>query len=270
MSGIKQIEKWRLKKMNILLTNDDGILARGLLAVHKIFSQKYEVSVIAPDRERSAVGHGITLNMPIRAKKILLNEQDWGYAVSGTPVDCIKLGILELLPRKPDLVISGINPGVNTGVNINYSGTVAAAREACLYGIPSIAASIKGHDPIHFNDAALFVLRLGEQIVENGLPTGTFLNVNFPDLPIDRFPNIRICRQDLSFYNEYIDKKTDPRDQTYYWHGAELDDNMPESDADTPNVNNNYISITPIKCDMTDYALIDELKILERFSTIKE
>jgi 5'-nucleotidase len=270
MSGIKPSEKWRLKKMNILLTNDDGILARGLLAVHKVFSQKHEVSVIAPDRERSAVGHGISLNTPIRAKKVQLNEKDWGHAVSGTPVDCIKLGILELLPRKPDLVISGINPGANTGVNINYSGTAAAAREACLYGIPSIAVSIKGHDPIHLDDAALFMFSLGEQIVGTGLPSGTFLNINFPDLPIERYPGIRISHQDLLFYDEYIDKKSDPRNQTYYWHGAEIKNNIADSGADTSNLNKNYISITPIKCDMTDYALIDELKILEKFSVSKE
>lgn len=249
--------------MKILLTNDDGIRARGLLAVHAALSEKHDVFVIAPDRERSAVGHGITLNRPIRAEKTDLTPHDWGYAVSGTPVDCIKLGLLEFLPQKPDLVVSGINPGANTGVNLNYSGTVAAAREACLYGIPSIAASIQGHAPVHYDDAAAVLRKLGEKIRSFGLPPGTFLNINFPDLPLARQPGIRIAHQDLTFYHEYIDRKKDPRNRTYYWHGAEMETKFMDMDADTPVLNQNYISITPIKCDMTDYNLINKLKTLE-------
>ena len=154
--------------MNILLTNDDGIHSSGLWALHKAFAPHHTVSVIAPDRERSAVGHGITLMDPIRAKKTYVSKHQWGYAVTGTPADCIKLGILELLDKKPDMVISGINPGANTGVNINYSGTVAAAKEATLYGIPSIAASIHGFRPDYYDEAAGFILKLAKTTIEKG------------------------------------------------------------------------------------------------------
>jgi len=249
--------------MKILLTNDDGIQAKGIIAIHRIFSANHDVSVIAPDRERSAVGHGITLDKPIRADRVWINDHNWGYAVSGTPVDCIKLGIIELLDELPDLVISGINPGANTGVNINYSGTVAAAKEASLYGIPAISASIQGHDPVHLDDAASFVLKLAQKLSKTGLPSGTFLNVNFPDMPIPNSSGIRISRQDLNFYKEYIQKKTDPRNRTYYWHGIELEKDLPDPHSDTPLLNRDYISITPIKCDMTDYDLMDELKFFE-------
>jgi len=256
--------------MKILLTNDDGIHAKGIMAIYRIFSADHDVSVIAPDRERSAVGHGITLDNPIRAKRVRINEDNWGYAVSGTPVDCIKLGILELLDESPDLVISGINPGANTGVNINYSGTVAAAKEASLYGIPSISASIEGHDPVHLDDAASFMLKLAQKISETGLPSGTFLNVNFPDMPIPNSSGIRISRQDLKFYKEFIQKKTDPRNRTYYWHGVELEKKLPDTNADTLLLNADYISITPIKCDMTDYDLLDELKFFETDETLRD
>jgi 5'-nucleotidase len=178
-------------------------------------------------------------------------------------VDCIKLGILELLDELPDLVISGINPGANTGVNINYSGTVAAAKEASLYGIPSISASIQGHDPLYLDDAASFLFKLAKKISKTGLPSGTFLNINLPDIPTIHSTTVRISHQDLNFYNEFIQKKTDPRNRTYYWHGIEMENNFPDSLADTPLLNRDCISITPIKCDMTDYDVMGELKFIE-------
>ncbi len=246
--------------MNILLTNDDGIHAKGLWALYKVFADQHKVSVIAPDRERSAVGHGITLIDPIRAEKMSINETQWGYAVTGTPVDCIKLGILELLDKKPDMVISGINPGANTGVNINYSGTVAAAKEATLYGIPSIAASIQGPRPDYYDEAAGFVLKLAKTTFKNGLPFGTLLNVNFPDKPINRTKGTIISRQGISLYKEYIEKKSDPRNQSYYWHGADTRIPFDDYQIDGAVIEDNYISISPIKCDMTDYEIMDELK----------
>ena len=133
--------------MNILLTNDDGIHAEGLWALNSRLAPRHAVTVIAPDRERTAVGHGITLHLPLRAHPVVLNGGARGYAVNGTPADCVKLGILEILKHKPDLVVAGLNPGANVGVNITYSGTVAAAKEAALGGIPAIAASIEGHGP---------------------------------------------------------------------------------------------------------------------------
>ena len=169
--------------MDIFLTNDDGIYAEGLSALYRRCSKRHSVTVIAPDRERSAVGHAITLHQPLRAVSVELNGGMPGYAVSGTPADCIKLGILEILDHLPDLVISGINPGANVGVNINYSGTVCAAKEAAIYGLPAIAVSMPGPVVRHYDSAARFILGLAERVHRRGLPAGTFLNVNIPDLP---------------------------------------------------------------------------------------
>lgn len=246
--------------MNILLTNDDGIYAEGLWALYKRFAEKHSVAVVAPDYEKSAVGHGITLYEPLRAIEVSVNSGYSGYAVSGTPVDCIKLGILEILDSKPDLVVSGINPGANVGVNINYSGTVSAAREAALYGIPSIAVSIIGHKVNHYDDAAIFVELLAENVKKKGLPAGTFLNVNLPDKSLNKVAGVRISRQGVTFFPEYVEKRTDPRNRTYYWHGCDFLPTGKDPDIDEIALCNNYISITPIKCDMTDYGLLDDLK----------
>ena len=172
--------------MNILLTNDDGIHCRGLWALYDGLAGRHLVTVIAPDRERSAVGHGITLHEPLRSTRVQVNGGYSGQTVNGTPVDCIKLGLLEILDSRPQMVISGINPGANVGVNINYSGTVSAAKEAALYGIPAIAVSVMGHQVGHYADAARFIEILAENVSGKGLPAGTFLNVNLPDLPLKK------------------------------------------------------------------------------------
>ena len=153
--------------MNILITNDDGIYAPGLEALYKHLAGRNKVAVIAPDREQSAIGHAITLNEPLRANKVSVNGAFNGYAVTGTPADCIKMGILEILDFKPDMVISGINPGANVGVNINYSGTVAAAKEATLYGILAMAVSIHSRDAKYYDEAAGFIRELAELISTN-------------------------------------------------------------------------------------------------------
>ena len=167
--------------MKILLTNDDGIHARGLWALYHRLADNHHVTVIAPDRERSAVGHGITLHQPLRAVHISLNGSCGGYAVNGTPADCIKLGISEILPGRPDVVIAGINKGANVGANLNYSGTVAAAKEAALSGTIGIAVSIEGQNTEYYDDAARMIAQLSERVFDRGLPFGTFLNVNIPN-----------------------------------------------------------------------------------------
>jgi 5'-nucleotidase len=246
--------------MNILLTNDDGIHAQGLWVLYETFARRHSVTVVAPDRERSAVGHGITLNQPLRATRIKANNGCLGYAVNGTPVDCIKMGLMEILDTKPDLVISGINPGANVGVNINYSGTVAAAKEAALYKIPAIAVSLQGHKVAGYDYAALFTAKLAENVCQKGLPFGTILNVNIPDIPIDKIKGVRISRQGTSLYAEYIEKRVDPRNRTYYWHGLDSQTVFNNPELDGAALNENFISITPIKCDMTDYNMLAELK----------
>jgi 5'-nucleotidase len=245
--------------MKILLTNDDGIHADGLWALYDRFSKENSVSIVAPDRERSAVGHGITLHVPLRATQVHINGQGPFYTVSGTPADCIKLSILELLDEKPDLVISGINPGANVGVNINYSGTVAAAKEASLYGLNAIAVSISGPNSRHYDEAARFVERVAAQVARNGLPLGTFLNVNVPDMPMDKISGIRISKQGIGFFDEYFKKRLDPRDRVYYWHGCDAKPSGGRPDIDANALCDNHISITPIKCDMTDYGMMQDL-----------
>jgi 5'-nucleotidase len=246
--------------MKILLTNDDGIHAEGLRALYELLKPKHSITVVAPDRERSAVGHGITLDRPIRAEKIVLNGGWEGFAVTGTPADCIKLAIVEILKTKPELVISGINPGANVGVNINYSGTVAAAREAALYGIPAIAVSVQARAPKTYLDIAGFIRSLAEDINRKGLPAGTFLNVNFPDTPIQQIAGIRISRQGIVLFSEYFEKRIDPRNRIYYWQGSDVQPVSDDPDIDGDALSQNYISITPIKCDMTDYNLLNDLK----------
>ncbi len=246
--------------MEILLTNDDGIHAPGLWALYKRLSLKHRTHVVAPDRERSAVGFGITLNEPLRIKKIQMDAAGFGYAVTGTPVDCVKLALLELFETRPDMVISGINPGANVGVNINYSGTVSAAREAALFGIPSIAVSITGNESMRFVEAALFIEVLVEKVNRRRLPFGTTLNVNIPNLPLREVAGVRITRQCLLRSNEQFEKRRDPRNRDYYWPGGELSAAGEQPDADGAILERKYISISPVKCDMTDDDFIEDLR----------
>ena len=245
--------------MRILLTNDDGIYAPGLWALYKRFTMRHSVTVVAPDRERSAVGHAITLDRPLRVNRVQVDGGFKGYSVTGTPADCIKLGILEILEVRPDLAISGINPGANVGININYSGTVAAAREASLYGIPALSVSLQGNSIEGYDDSAAFIEKLTDYIIKNRLPFGTFLNVNFPEIPLHKVEGIRFSRQSISLFDEYFEKRTDPRNRTYFWQGCDVQPISDNPDIDSCALLRNYISITPIKSDTTDYGILQEL-----------
>ncbi len=245
--------------MEVLLTNDDGIYARGLWALFDRFAVSHHVTVVAPDRERSAIGHAITLNQPLRSQRISLNGQYSGYAVNGTPADCVKLSLLEILPSRPDLVVAGINSGANVGANLNYSGTVAAAKEAALCGTFGIAISVEGRQTRHYDDAARFAVQLGERIFQKGLPFGTFLNVNLPNLSLKQIAGVRISRQGVNMLSEYVDKRTDPRNQTYFWQGPDMQTFGKDPTVDGAALDQRYISITPVKCDMTDYRVLEEL-----------
>lgn len=246
--------------MKILLTNDDGIHAKGLWALYKRFSGNHDVTVIAPDRERSGVGHGITLNEPLRSTYVEVNGGYKGYAVSGTPADCIKLGVLEILDERPDIVISGINQGINVGVSINYSGTAAAAKEASLYGMAAIAVSIQGTEVNSYDDTAFFIEVLSKKVFEKGLPFGTFLNVNIPDMLVKETAGLRFSKLGVKLSSEYFEKRVDPRNHTYYWQGCDSKFLDQSPDVDSADIRNNYISITPIKCDMTDYKTLEDLQ----------
>ena len=246
--------------MRILLTNDDGIHAPGLWALFDAFAAHGEVTVVAPDRERSAVGHGITLHSPLRSSEVHVNGGRRGIAVNGKPADCVKLALHELMEQPPDLVVSGINPGANVGINLNYSGTVAAAKEAALYGIPSLAASIAGGPSDRMAEVGRFAYRVARELLDKPLPMGTFLNLNFPDLAIADAAGVRVSRQAVNGEREYFVKRTDPRQRAYYWAGIDNAVSQVEERIDTAALARDYISVTPINCDMTDYTVLDTLK----------
>ena len=249
--------------MKILLTNDDGYNAPGILALYETLRSHHEVMLVAPDRERSAVSHGITLNEPMRIDRVTLNNDGEGYSITGTPADCIKLGLFKFYTSPPDLVISGINPGSNTGININYSGTVGAAREAALNGILGIAVSIyKKGTVIDFSGIAQFVAQIVNKIHNYSLPLGTFLNINTPDIPMNEVRGIKITRQAFDNLSTQFKKRVDPRNKSYYWYGS-IDKIKGEGNTDVNALLENYISISLIQCDMIYYKTLKELESLQ-------
>ncbi len=250
-----------MSKPLVLLTNDDGIFAPGLFALHQAISEVADVAVVAPDTERSAAGHAITIANPLRVSPFEKNGSFFGHAVNGTPADCVKIAYYSILERKPDAVISGINFGSNTGINVLYSGTVSAATEANILGIPSFAISLTTYENPNFAPAARFAVRLLDIILENKLPEGTFLNVNVPNVADEHeLAGIKITRQGKSKYKDNYDKRTDPRQHVYYWLTGFKRDVDESDDVDDVAVSKNYISITPLQYDMTAYDTLDILK----------
>jgi 5'-nucleotidase len=236
--------------MNIMVTNDDGIHAAGIIALAEAMAELGTVTVIAPDRERSAAGHSLTLHSPLRIFEL---RTGW-YAVDGTPTDCVNMGIHNMLPVIPDLVVSGINHGANLGDDITYSGTVAAAMEANLMGIPAIAFSLTTYEQSnHFGDAAQIAVQIARQVITNGLPSDTFLNVNIPNFPGDRILEPLITRQGKrSFIGKIVDK-TDPRGRKYFWVGSEEPHRNDEPGTDFYAINRRHVSVTPLHLDLTNH-----------------
>lgn len=246
--------------MNILLTNDDGIDAEGLWALYEAFTPTHNAVVVAPDRERSAVGHAITLNEPLRIKRMAVYNGNYGYAVNGTPADCVKLSLQEIMPEWPDIVVSGINPGANVGLNLTYSGTVGAAREAAFNQIPGIAVSVYGFDVCNYKETSQFIKSLAVQTVERGLPYGVFLNVNIPNKPWEEIAGVRISKQGTESPPVNIEKRTDPRKRAYYWQGCDIQNKIDNPEIDSAALERDFISITPVQCDMTAHQMVDTLK----------
>jgi 5'-nucleotidase len=243
--------------MKILVTNDDGIHAPGILALAESLKTVGEVAVVAPDRERSAVGHALTLHHPLRALQLGPNT----FAVDGTPTDCVNLGIHNLLSFKPDIVVSGINRGANLGDDVTYSGTVAAAMEATLMGIPSFAVSLVTEGlGSNYDAAAEFACRLARQIHDKGLPGDTFLNVNVPDLPCDSLLPSRVTCQGKRRYEGNIVGKLDPRGRKYYWIGSAELSFLDLEGTDYHAVSRGHVSITPLHLDLTNYASFQVLR----------
>jgi 5'-nucleotidase len=244
--------------MKILLTNDDGYQAPGIQSLFRMLGRKHQVVMVAPDRERSAVSHGITLHHPVRMHRVKTETTGKIYAVDGTPADCVKLGLAECFKTPPDWVIAGINPGSNIGIDINYSGTVGAAREGALNGIPGLAVSIKLDRVMDYDSLARFVMYMVDVMGEKGLPSGTFLNVNAPGVAFSEIQGIRITRQSLDNLSFRFERRQDPRQRSYYWYGRQ--EPVPgTSDTDVNAISQNCLSITPIQCDLTDYKTLAEM-----------
>lgn len=252
--------------MNILLTNDDGIYAKGLHALYHVLRGKHRVFVVAPESEQSAVGHAITLLNPLRVKEISLPDEFRGLAVSGTPADCVKIAINEILDTTPDLVISGINLGANVGINVLYSGTVSAATEGAVLGIHSIAVSLNTLRDPDFSFAAKFISRFIKHVPKMGLLPTTVLNINVPALPPEEIRGVAITRQGVSGFQERFDKRTDPRDNIYYWQAGETRLIQEKRDVDSWALAKNMVSITPLHFDLTNYDEMNRLLREEKIS----
>lgn len=247
--------------MRLLLANDDGIFAEGISVLRRTMEEIAEaVYVVAPDRERSAAGHAITVHRPLRVREVQFqNEKSRGWVVDGTPADCVKLGLENLLDRRPDMVVAGINYGPNLGTDVLYSGTVSAALEGTLNDLPAIAVSLAAYVPEpDFTYAAALVRNLVPMVITHGLPPGTLLNVNVPP---GEPRGIRITRLGNLRYVNVIDKRTDPRGRTYFWMAGEpLSVDGDDPDTDVGAVRQGYISITPVQVDLTNHCLIGELR----------
>jgi len=242
--------------MHILLSNDDGYLAEGLVALAAALRGHAQLSVVAPDRNRSAASNSLTLDMPLRAY-----EADNGFVkVEGTPTDCVHLAITGLLASEPDMVFAGINHGANLGDDVLYSGTVAAATEGRFLGLPAVAISLVGNNPVHFDTAGRVAVALLERLIASPLPQDTILNVNVPDLPLDEVKGFQATRLGQRHKSESVVKSVDPRGRSIYWVGPPGAEQDAGPGTDFYAVNSGYVSVTPLQIDLTWYSRLDALR----------
>lgn len=246
--------------MRILLTNDDGIYAPGLMALHQELRRDFEVFVVAPESEMSAVGHAITLASPLRVRRVRRNGDFFGFGVTGTPADCVKIAVQELLGSPPDMILSGINLGANVGVNVLYSGTVSAATEGAFLGIRSAALSLDTRESPDFRFAARFSREIIRFIVKAGLKERTALNVNIPAVPVDQIAGVKITQQGVGRFRERFDKRVDPRGDIYYWLSGEKPAEEGIADADATALRERWITLTPISYDLTCREEVERLR----------
>jgi 5'-nucleotidase len=243
----------------ILLTNDDGITSPGLHALYGQLRRLGEVMIVAPDAQRSAVGHAITTLLPLRVKEFRRGRQLLGYAVDGTPADCIKIGVGPLFEGAVDLVVSGINLGSNTATNVIYSGTVSAATEARILGMPSMAISLDARVEPRWSYAAGLGRRIAMAVLARGLPDRVLLNVNVPNLPRSEIKGIKVTRQGNSAFVEDFAIREDPRRQPYYWLAGAYENRDQDPETDSWAVANGYVSVTPISYDLTAHQALPEI-----------
>jgi 5'-nucleotidase len=245
----------------ILVTNDDGVDALGLLALKTALDKVGEVVVLAPDRNWSVAGHTRIMHKPLRVGHVELLDGTMAYTTTGTPSDCVALAVLGLLPNKPTLVVSGINRGANVGQDLTYSGTVSAAMEGVISGIPSMAVSLDVYqDGGDFSCAAQFASRLVSTVLERGLPPGILLNVNVPNVSAAEICGAQITRLGKRIYREVLIERQDPQGHNYYWIGSEHPTGVIEEGTDIWALAHNCVSVTPLHLDMTEYRLLEEMQ----------
>ncbi len=260
----------------ILISNDDGIDSPGLLALTQAMQSVGEAAVFAPEHNWSAAGHTKTMHKPLRATRTTLADGTPAYAISGAPSDCVALALLGILPQKPDLVVSGINRGANLGHDLTYSGTVAAAMEGVIFGIPAIAFSLdtfERPDETVLRYCGDFAAHLARLVLQHGLPPNTLLNVNFPNVPPEKVAGVEITRQGQREYRDVLIERQDPRGRAYYWIGGEEPAGIAEAGTDIGALAQNRISINPIHLDLTAYQVMEHLRAwpweLDQIVTVK-
>lgn len=246
----------------ILVTNDDSIVAPGIRALIDVMKTIGEVVVVAPNKPQSAMGHAITINDTLHLDKVSLDKDlDLEYSCSGTPVDCVKMAVHEILKRKPDLCVSGINHGSNSSINVIYSGTMSAAMEAGIEGIPAIGFSLLDYKwDANFEPAKPFIKKITEKVLSDGLPKDVILNVNIPNLEAEQIKGIKISRQAKAQWIEEFDKRTNPMGKNYYWLSGEFVNQDEGEDTDEWALANGYISVVPVQFDLTAHTAISTLK----------
>lgn len=254
---------YTMKKPLILVTNDDGITAPGLRALVSYMKEIGDVVVVAPDSPQSGMGHAITIDNTLYSKKVTIDlddEKTEEYSCSGTPADCVKLALQELLVRKPDLCVSGINHGSNSSINVIYSGTMSAAIEAGIEGIPAIGFSLCDYQwNANFSHAKDYIQKIVREALENGIPNGVVLNVNIPKLEKKHFKGIKICRQARANWKEKFDKRISPSGKDYYWLTGEFDLLDKGEDTDEWALSKGYISVVPTQFDLTAHHVIQTI-----------
>lgn len=255
------------QKPLILVTNDDGISAKGIHSLALTMMEFGEVVMIAPDKPQSGMGHAITINHPLRLSKSNIHPEIEAYACTGTPVDCVKLGIYEILKKKPDLIVSGINHGANTATNVLYSGTMSAAVEGAMEGIPSIGFSYYDYNAnADFNLAIEVVRKVTAEVLKTGMDKGICLNVNVPKIDKSNFKGIKVCRQAHAFWEDRFDKREDQFGRPYYWLTGDFAQVDQDTDSDLFAIEQGFASVVPTQFDLTAYSSIEKLKNLEHES----
>lgn len=264
--AVRKIKKVSRKKSRpiILVTNDDGITAPGIRALVESMQELGEVVVVAPDSPQSGMGHAITLHTPLRLDKVEIHGETLGYQCSGTPVDCVKLAVNKILHRKPDLCVSGINHGSNSSINVIYSGTMSAAMEGAIEGIPSIGFSLNNYKLDADLRAGKHIAKIvAGQIIQYGMPVNTLLNVNIPDLALDKIKGIKICRQAVAKWEEDFNERLDPHNRPYYWLTGKFVNPDKGEDTDEWALANGYVSVVPVEFDFTAHHAITYLNKLK-------